>query len=174
MSKKLTALFCTLIFLFALVHSPVRAEAQEDYDPQFTMLTLNMAIVSVYNIVSTQDRIVLDQEYENIINNLKLGNIEDDYEIKALYDELMLIISNTRLREEEKLRFLEKFNRREKETIVGAISGIRAYGGNAWSFVGSLLTSGVSAYFGYRDSISQMQHELGDEMWRCGSFGKNR
>jgi len=130
------------------------------------MLTLNMAIVSVYNIVSTQDRIVLDQEYENIINNLKLGNIEDDYEIKALYDELMLIISNTRLREEEKVRFLEKFDRREKEALVGALSGIRAYGGNTWSFLGSLLTSGVSAYFGYRDSINQMQHELGDEMWQ--------
>lgn len=166
MPKRSTAVVCALLLLIALAHAPVCAEAQEDYDPQFTMLTLNMAIVSVFNIVSTQDRIVLDQEYENIINNLKLGNIEDDYEIKALYEELMLIISNTRLREEEKVRFLEKFDRREKEALVGALSGIRAYGGNAWSFLGSLLTSGVSAYFGYRDSINQMQHELGDEMWQ--------
>ena len=61
MSKKMTAIFCTILLLLALVHAPVRAEAQEDYDPQFTMLTLNMAIVSVYNIVSTQDRIVLEK-----------------------------------------------------------------------------------------------------------------
>lgn len=166
MPKRWIALICALLFIPAFFTGSYPAHAQEDYDPQHTMLALNMAIVSVFNIVNTQDRIVLDQEYENIINNLKLGNIEDDYEIKGLYDELLHIISNTRLREDEKARFNEKYDRMEKEALIGALSGIRAYGGNAWNFLGSLLTSTVSSYFGYRDSVNQIHDELGDEMWR--------
>ena len=63
-----------------------------DYDPQHTMLALNMAIVSIHKIVATQDRIVLDQEYSNIINNLSLGNIEADTDLKELYQSMMDII----------------------------------------------------------------------------------
>lgn len=107
MPKRWIALICALLFIPAFFTGSYPAHAQEDYDPQHTMLALNMAIVSVFNIVNTQDRIVLDQEYENIINNLKLGNIEDDYEIKGLYDELLHIISNTDVRTKSWTRKIE-------------------------------------------------------------------
>lgn len=72
------------------------------------MLALNMAIVSINRILTTQDRIVLEQEYQDIINNLSLGNIESDYELTALYTEMMSYISSKRLRDEEAKRFNEK------------------------------------------------------------------
>ena len=43
------------------------------YDPMLTMSALNMAIVSLHRITSTGDRVVLDREYDNIINNLRMG-----------------------------------------------------------------------------------------------------
>lgn len=52
--------------------------AEEHYDPQHTVLALNMAVVSIHRILSTNDRAILDTEYRNIINNLKLGSIESD------------------------------------------------------------------------------------------------
>lgn len=71
--KKLSA----LIAMFVLMSSASYAE----YDPLNTMSALNMAIVSVNRILMTQDRAVLDWEYENIINRLAVGNIESDTEI---------------------------------------------------------------------------------------------
>ena len=63
--KKLAA----VILVVLSVSSPLHAE--EAYDPQHTMLALNMAIVSIHRIITTQDRIVLDQEYNTIINKLE-------------------------------------------------------------------------------------------------------
>lgn len=152
-----------LITVFAL--SSVTAFAEEEYDPQHTMLALNMAIVSINRIVSTQDRIVLDQEYNNIINKLALGNIESDYELTALYSEMMNFITGRTLRQEEAKRFQERYNRREQRQIVDALSGIRAYGGSLWSWLGSLATSCVSQYFSYQTSKAELLEGLEDDLW---------
>ncbi len=57
----------------------------EEYDPLHTISALNIAAVSINRILSTQDRIVLDQEYTTIMNNLNLGNIRPDSDIMELY-----------------------------------------------------------------------------------------
>ena len=46
-----------------ITHVPVK----QDYDPQHTMLALNMAIVSVHRILTTKSKAVLDEEYSNIV-----------------------------------------------------------------------------------------------------------
>ena len=141
------------MFLIAVfLCCPSIAQAEEDYDPQHTMLALNMAIVSINRIVSTQDRIVLDQEYNTIINKLALGNIESSYELTGLFTEIMNFITGKTLRQDEAKRFRERYNRHEQRQIVSALSGIRAYGGGFWSWLGSLATSCVSQYFSYQSS----------------------
>ena len=153
-----------IIVIIVSLSSPVHAE--EPYDPQHTMLALNMAIVSIHRIVSTQDRIILDQEYNTIINKLALGNIESDYEMTGLYAELMNFITGKGLRQEEAKRFQERYNRREQRQIVDALSGIRAYGGNLWSWLGSLATSCVSSYFSYQSSKAELLEGLNDDLWQ--------
>ena len=153
-----------IILIVLSASSPIRAE--EEYDPQHTMLALNMAIVSIHRIVSTQDRIILDQEYNTIINKLALGNIESDYEMTGLYAELMNFITGKGLRQEEAKRFQERYNRREQAQIVNALSGIRAYGGNLWSWLGSLATSCVSSYFSYQSSKAELLEGLNDDLWQ--------
>lgn len=88
------ALLVLVVMLFTV--SP--SFPAEEYDPQHTMLALNMAIVSVHKILSAKDRIILDQEYQNIINNLSIGNIKSDPEITELYNKLIDIIGQKRLR----------------------------------------------------------------------------
>ena len=43
-----------------------------------------MAVVSLH-LTSTKDRLILDQEYKNIINNLRMGEINADPELTELY-----------------------------------------------------------------------------------------
>ena len=125
-----------------------------------------MAIVSIHKIVTTQDRIVLDQEYNTIINRLALGNIESDYELTALYTEMMNFITGKVLRQEEAKRFQERYNRREQRQVINALSGIRAYGGNLWSWLGSLATSCISQYFSYENSKAELLEGLDEDLWK--------
>ena len=163
--KSIAAGFLALVMLAQLFGAnPARAD--EQYDKTNTLLALNMAIVSVKNIVTTQDRVILDQEYNTIINRLSVGDIESDYELVNVYKDLMDVITQNKLSDGEAKRFAAKYDRRQKNAIVGALAGIRPYGGNMWSFLGSLFTQGVSAYFGYRDAKEQMKEELGDSLWQ--------
>lgn len=99
---KVTA--AALLAALAMGSVPCRSDAatEEAYDPINSLLFLNMAVVSVRKVVTTKDRIVLDQEYDHIINNLAVGDVADDYEIKALYSELMDVITKYKLIGEEK------------------------------------------------------------------------
>lgn len=114
--KKLAA----LIIILSL-SSPLHAE----YDPQHTMLALNMAIVSVNRILTAESRAVLEQEYSSIINNLSLGNIESDSEMTALYRDLMTVITSKRLRSEDSRRLLTYYDTAEKRLVSYALSSIR-------------------------------------------------
>ena len=90
--RKLTALILSAVLVCQAVPSYTA-----DYDPQHTMLALNMAIVSVHRILTTQSRAVLEEEYTNIINNLSLGNIESDRDMTELYRDMLGIISRKRI-----------------------------------------------------------------------------
>ncbi len=156
----------SFLLVLAVVSSSSPAYTEDNYDPQHTMLALNMAIVSIHRIISTQDRIILDQEYNTIINKLALGNIESDYEMTALFTELMNFITGKGLRQEEAKRFQERYNSREQMQLLNALSGIRAYGGNLWSWLGSLATSCVSSYFSYQSAKGELLEGLNDDLWQ--------
>ena len=143
----------------------VPARAQEDYDPLNTMLTLNMAIVSVHRIVKSKDRIVLEQEYQNIINNLSLGKIAPDSDLIYLYEELMDFMTHRLLDDEQTKRFRRRYTQREKQQFVRSLSSVSAQGESLTSFLGSLAVSCVSAYFGYQAAINEIREELEDKLW---------
>ena len=92
--KKFSVVVCLLLLLAGTLFAG-------EYDPQHTALALNMAVVSINRILTTQDRVVLEREYDNIINRLALGNIESDPEIIELYQELLNFINGKKLRQED-------------------------------------------------------------------------
>lgn len=96
--------------------------ADDEYDPQHTMLALNMAVVSVHRILSAQDRIILDAEYQNIINNLSIGNIRSDPEITALYRKLLDVSQGRRLRQEEAAELRRQYDSQSGNRIKSALS----------------------------------------------------
>ena len=91
-----------------------------------------MAVV-VFVFVSVPAYTAEDSDYDPRHTILALGNIESDYELTGLFTEMMNFITGKTLRQEEAKRFNERYNRREQRQLIGALSGIRAYGGNLWS-----------------------------------------
>lgn len=115
--KKLIALIVFLALTFP-------ASAQ-DYDPQHTMLALNMAIVSVHRILTTESRAVLEEEYSNIINNLSLGNIESDRDMTELYRDMLGTITRKRVSEGDSRRLKSYYDTAKQRLIAYALSDIR-------------------------------------------------
>ena len=114
--------FVSAILVLLFVCGSAYAQEQKDYDPQNTMLALNMAIVSVNRILTTEDRIVLEWEYDNIINRLALGNIESDSEMKKLYNELLDFITGKRLRQQDAEKIRASQQQREREAYYKSMN----------------------------------------------------
>ncbi|MBQ6418678.1 MAG: hypothetical protein IJJ91_08415, partial [Synergistaceae bacterium] len=108
--------------LILAVALPSVAISETAYDPQHTMLALNMAVVSVHRILSAEDRIILDAEYQNIINNLSIGNIRSDPEITELYKKLLDVSQGKRLRQEEAVELRRQYDSQSGNRIKSALS----------------------------------------------------
>ena len=173
MLKKFAATFVIALMI------PQGASAQDSYDPLHTMLALNMAIVSVNRIITTQDRAVLEWEYENIINRLAIGNIESDPEMKSLYDELLGFINGKRLRQEDLIRLKDSYKRREQEAYYRAMSkGFESFKSpennptqkTLWGWIGNLFVSGASSvgagYYDYQASKEELHREIKSDEWQ--------
>jgi TPR repeat protein len=140
--------------------------AEASYDPIHTMSALNMAIVSLHRVASSEDRVTLNAEYENIIDNLYLGNIEDDPELKALYIELIDTIGKKALRGDEAARVREEYDSREKKRLSGLIAKFAAAPSAPWSLVGHMLAGELGGYFGITALAAEKTNGLPDELLR--------
>lgn len=176
-----------VIFIVLLSFNP--SFADDVYDPQHTMLALNMAIVSINRILTTQDRVVLEWEYDNIINRLAFGNIESDSEMIELYRELMNFIVGKKLRQEELKRIHESVEQRQKEAYYTAMKeGFANFSSNRelrtndkklrtnsilkriLEWVGNTLISTISSvgtgYYGYQYEKERIHREIDAEAWQ--------
>ncbi|MBR0186334.1 MAG: hypothetical protein IJQ24_09925, partial [Synergistaceae bacterium] len=143
--------------------------AEEHYDPQHTVLALNMAVVSIQRILNTNDRAVLEMEYRNIINNLKLGSIEADPEIIALYQELMNTISGKLLSREEAEKLQKDYDEWQRmqmlhATLSIAAMGLRASATNPVTFGAKFVASCTSSYFAYQGITKYFRDKLNDKL----------
>ncbi|MDR1580349.1 MAG: hypothetical protein LBS35_08320 [Synergistaceae bacterium] len=138
--------------------------ADAAYDPIHTMNALNMAIVSINRVASSEDRVTLNAEYENIIDNLYLGNIEDDPELKALYLELIDTIGKKTLRQDEAARVREEYDSREKKRLSALIAKFAAAPSAPWSLVGNILAGELAGYFGITAFAAEKTSDLPDEL----------
>ncbi len=149
-----------------MLHPPHTPAISADYDPQHTVLALNMAIVSIQRIINTQDRTVLDMEYRNIISNLKLGSIESDNEIIELYQELMNVISGKLLSREATERLQKDYNEWEQRQITNAIFGLLLSAAKPVSLGLDLAVSAVSSYFAYQYVTDGPRRSISEELYK--------
>lgn len=157
-------IFAALAALWLCV-APTASAAADDYDPVNTVVALNMAVVSVKHMTASRDRIVLDQEYRSIINNLSLGDIASDGEIVKLYSRLLDTINTYRLTEEEGKVFQGVYDKQQHHALVSSLSKMWPVGGDLDSFFASLFSGGITAYFGYRSEMAEIRNTMDQKMW---------
>ncbi|MBQ2615325.1 MAG: sel1 repeat family protein [Synergistaceae bacterium] len=139
-----------------------------DYDPLLTMSALNMAVVSLHRITSSGDRLTLDREYTNIINNIRMGEINDDPELTGLYKEIVRVIHRGRLRDELRSEMSESYSNQQKKSIGEIISGniSRTFSLNPLQWLGKLASSSASEYFASLKEEGRLEQKNEDDNLR--------
>ena len=157
-----------LILLSGLFNpGEIRADLNEDQAKLQVLQSLNLIAVSLTHILTYNDKVVLDQEYNTIINNLNLGNIPDA-DIIALLQELMDLLTNSKIQDHERDYLLTRFDKnvqtelknRMRSRIFDTDLILNPYAG----ILKSVLYTG-SFYFNYRSQMDSYAKEKEEGKW---------
>ncbi|MBQ4402169.1 MAG: hypothetical protein II832_08395 [Synergistaceae bacterium] len=128
------------------------------------MSALNMAVVSLHRITSSGDRLVLDREYDSIINNLRMGEINADPELTSLYQEIVRVIHKGRLRDDIRATInkadSEKKHKSIKEIIT--VNVLKSFSTNPLKWLGKLAMSSASEYFSQQKEAGTLAQNNND------------
>ncbi|MGQ9796440.1 hypothetical protein [Desulfosoma sp.] len=130
--------------------------------------TLNQIVVSLTHILTYNDKVVLDQEYNTIINNLNLSKIPDA-DIISLLQELMDLLTSSKIQEHERAylsrtyekNVQEELRRRLRKRVFETDLLLNPYMG-----VLSAIVNVGSFYFNYRDRMDDYKKEREEAAWK--------
>ena len=137
------------------------------------ILALNYCNFSLSKIIGYNDRIILDEEYHAIINNINLNKIEDDetFEIiKMLLDTIFEFTLDEKERDEIETIYSKKTEKLLHSTLKDSMSLVVKSGvpTDPIKLASSLIsaTKGCTgAYADYRDNMEAYKEQLDDDFW---------
>lgn len=161
------------------------ASQKRDLDPSFVMskdspdvekrklqaaYALNLCTVSVSQIIDYDDLIIMDQEYEMILNNLNLENMPSDEAFLNIFKQLLDTITFFRIQEGDKKRMEEKYKQKMKNAIWSAVPNFSVImtgsGGNPYAAAAIAAVQVGIGYMNYRKAKAEIKLEQGDEEWK--------
>ena len=130
---------------------------------------LNLISVSIYKIIETKNRIVLDLEYNNILKNLKLELIKRKTssvrDINNLYTQIIDEITEFTLSNKERKEIFNRFEKEKRRVLWKNVAGIWEEGSLFGVSPICLAQSGISPYFNYQVCVSKIKEEFDEELW---------
>jgi tetratricopeptide (TPR) repeat protein len=129
---------------------------------------LNQIAVSLTHIMNYNDKVVLDQEYNNIINNLNLSKIPDA-DIITLLQELMDLLTSSKIQEHERAYLMRNYEKNIQEELKKRLRS-RIFDTdlvlNPYTTVLNAMLNVGSFYFNYRSQIDQYRKEEDEKAWQ--------
>jgi tetratricopeptide (TPR) repeat protein len=170
--KLITSLQSVIVLICILLSGlviprDIRAELNQDQVQLQVLQSLNLIAVSLTHIMTYNDKVVLDQEYNTIINNLNLSNIPDA-DIITLLQELMDLLTSSKIQDHERDYILTRFDKnvqtelknRMRSRIFDTDLVLNPYAG----ILRSVLYTG-SFYFNYRSQMDTYAKEKEEGKW---------
>jgi len=172
---------CSLVFvLIGLLATSSGAVAEvpidESQTPAYrTALALNYAHASLYTITDYNDRVVLSQEYNDILSNIKLAKIRDK-EVIELLKKLLDTLNRYMLSEKEQRLVRDLYQQKIDQAFYEGFAGSgNGSGGSGASLMTSaanppmlafvMVVQVADAYSNYRENVDAYRNELDQELW---------
>lgn len=141
-----------------------------DYsDPKIrTAYALNLCTVSVSQIIDYNDIVVLEQEYETILNNLNIERMPKDEALLKILKQLMDTITFFRIQEVDKQYIDREYQNKMKNAIWNAVPnlGMLLAGGNFVTMAISLASQVGIGYMNYRKAKAENTFAHEKAMWQ--------
>lgn len=138
---------------------------------------LNYYIYSLSKIASLDSKIVLQEEYDDINNNLSIASIVGFNEIKDLRIELLTELNSFIINEEEKQRALRLEERSIKnagrEAALNALSGVNVTI-NSFSAIANTAIGAARAALDYSLRTDAMKQQTDDTFWQLKKENMSR
>ena len=132
---------------------------------QRAIIALNYCHASLHKIIDYNDRIVLDEQYSEIINNINLRKIDDE-EVIDLLEGLMHTLNKFQINEEDRKILNRKYEKKMERAFYEAFSnpGSLMAADPISAGVNALVSIG-SSYASYRQKQEEYREELDDSVW---------
>ncbi|MBQ2658687.1 MAG: hypothetical protein IJF87_08985 [Erysipelotrichaceae bacterium] len=129
---------------------------------------LNLCTVSVSQIIDYNDVVILEQEYEAILNNLNIEQMPKDEALLHILKQLLDTITFFRIQEVDKQFVDRDYQNKMKNAIWNAVPslGLIVAGGNLVTTAISLASQVGVAYINYRKAKAENAYEYEKEMWQ--------
>jgi hypothetical protein len=137
-------------------------------DPKVrTAYALNLVTVSISQIIDYNDIIILEQEYDTILNNLNLENIPKDEALLRVLKQILDTITFFRIQEGDK-KFIDlEYQHKMKNAIWSAIPGIGLFVGKSPVALAMSLAAQVGiGYMNYRKQKAENNLLREKEQWQ--------
>lgn len=153
------------LLMTLLVFLPGAARAADD--ALDTAVALNYCHMSLYRITAFNDRVVLDEEYGEIINNINLSKIRDE-EIINLLKTLMDTISDFKLKEGDRDFLVQAYEHQVRRALYTSFSDVKdAVAGSTTPYMAAakVLIKVGSLHSNYRNNMAAYRRTLDRSVW---------
>lgn len=163
----------SIIFLTgAVIPGEIRAQdnkGEEQVQTQLQVLqSLNQIAVSLTHIITYNDKVVLDQEYNSIINNLNLGKIPDA-DIITLLQELMDLLTSSKIQDKDRVHLSRSYEKNVQEELKKRVRS-RIFETdliiNPYTTILNAVLNVGSFYFNYRYKMEDYKKEQEEKLWK--------
>ena len=148
----------------------VEPQKPEHYSKETAAYALNLCTVSVSQIIDYNDLVIMEQEYDNILNNLNIQNFPKDEALLKILKQILDVISFFRIQDGDKKLLEEQYKKKVKNAIWSAVPNptVILSGGGKGGWVG-LAVSAVAAvgtgYMNYRKERAKIDDEKKQKDW---------
>lgn len=179
LQKKVMTVLQVVVIVFVLLMAGLSAGAAEDTgtenedlqkaQTQLQVLqALNQIAVSLTHIITYNDKVVLDQEYNTIINNLNLSKIPDA-DIITLLQELMDLLTTSKINDHDRVYLAHTYEKNVQNELKKRMS-MRLLDTdvliNPYSSVLQAVLNVGSFYFNYRYKLEDYKKERDEAIWK--------
>ena len=133
-----------------------------------TAYALNLCTVSVSQIIDYSDIVILEQEYDAILNNLNIEQMPKDEALLNILKQLLDTITFFRMQEGDKKFIDQDYQNKMKNAIWSAVPniGLIFAGGNPVTLAVSLASQVGVGYMNYRKTKAGNEFAYEKEMWQ--------
>ena len=158
--KKLVAVCVLCLTAIGVYAQTVRTLTEAQKEQLIT--ALNYVEFSTAQIKTHQNRIVVDREFDFVINKIK-RNIFIDPRLINTYSSLLQNLTELKLQENERAFYQKQAEKQRKQAIFNAFQSFGSVfvpGRTPLQMVASLAYTGTSAFFNYKRAVNSVDNAL--------------